>query len=1311
MGMNGSRLMLLVAAVMTLTALGCAQQVGDIDRTQANALRKADFQNGEWYIRQTFTEVPPAAFAGFVGLTGDLEKIRWEITEDYLIAYRSYEHNPGAYRNQVYRDENGNVVYAPGREEGYGGDALQESAIAAYRIVSHFDVQRQYNASTGEQSNVIVENASDRLWWERDWFRVDWSNRLTTGIMFDNYLLAGVSMYVQPSEPSSDALVMDYFDRDANIPGITPTDYVHGDLYYMDFTNRVLLDPYYTYCFGLWYPQALDDCGASEVEMRTSLLRVPAVSDYEPIFYDDIDQQKFGYFRTERLVYDARRGTTLTGQILLGNRHSIWSNTWVRNPDGSIATDANGRAIPRPFAERTPRPVVYHMSPHYPEDLIDDTRVIESEWDRAFRRAVAAAQGKSPQEVGQMFFICHNPVRQEDPLQCGDLGLNPQLGDLRYNFVAWVDQPQMSGPLGYGPSNADPETGEIIAAQAFVYGAAVDTYTTYALDLIRFLNGDLELRDLDDATFIRNELLARANPYVDPRGMIDLGGREFPTDLLLEDLNLREMLPDSALRFMDRVEVTGWNDFVHRPGRNQQVFNRIAETGLGALAVDDEVVRGFGVSDLNQLPTEMVGRYFQNGSLMPRLLTERRERTMRAAAESMCFLDHNDALDDTVVGMAMQYRGRTDYDNIWHEIRGLIYRAVQEHEIGHTVGLRHNFQGSYDSINYHDRYWELKTAGILGVVNANTGEFGVVPFRSPLYLSDLYGMAQMTPAQIEGRMREYQYSSIMDYSSSFNTDIHGIGKYDEAAIIYAYTTGRDRTVDPSRTDQGHPLWNTQERGYVEVFNEVGDALPIFRMFEGLESPAYPDLLEYYHYSTVATEMASQGGVYNQAQAPALIQSRMRDRSLYRYGDLVNEREADNASRPVEVPYLFLEDYWVGASQSNRVWDQGADPLEQALNLIERYRTYYPFEYFRRDRAMWFSSDIASRLYSRYFIDMIDNYQRWLFEVGIQSGRPDSVLDNGWTFGAFASLNLLAEVMATPSYGSFRHDANADEYVLQSYNRRADAALYVAPGEGRRPYSRWDPTRGFNYWAYPVESGHFWAFYAAIIAMSASSSLAVRGADVGADFLSYSIPPYLVFEDEITTLYNSIFLEDHRAIAPRVIQDQTTGRLQLERRIFSPIGLQGGGFLDPETGFVATNATLMDSSLNTEVGATIALSNSFTYQFYAMLYGMAFFDSNFSLHFHDQAKIFRIASGETVTPPDGFEVVSFCDPFSRGGVCYGAIMEEGTNDPPAGARLILRTQDLYQQFLNGTAREWEVINSVELMNLIRGMYEIFGNSLT
>lgn len=1360
--LNGvNRVTLLLTAAVLLTALGCAQEIGDINRVQANALSKADFANGEWYILQTITEVPPASVAGFEGYSGMMEKIRWEITEDYLIGYRSYENNPGS-RPEASSDLDGDYTYEDYNEEGYNPEYL-ESPIVAYPIISHFDIQRSYNTSTGEQTNVLVENSSDRLWYEREYFRVDWTNVLETELMFDNWFTNSISWYVQPSENSVDSLVMDYFDSsNIGFPGIEASDYPNGQLYYMDFTNRVVLDPGYSYCWGGWQPITLDDCAANEVEMRTSVLRVPASSDYEAIHYDDVDQAKFGYFRTERLIYDRELGERLSNQVLLANRHNIWSDTWQTdasgnvlrqcseyaeditaclsdNPEGYLSCAAPysdiqscmgantadaleqcvidnpassacgqwGHAIAQPMADRTPEPIVYHVNLNYPENLWDATMNLATNWDRAFRRAVGAAQNRSADDVDTMFILCHNPVTADDDPACGSPGTMGRIGDLRFNYIHWVHAPQASGPLGYGPSNADPETGELITGTAFVYGGAVDTYSEYATQIVRFMNGDLDIEDLQDAEFIREQLRERVDPNIDPRARISTDVAHVRVD----EMDLREMIPESAQDFLGYVDEFGMEDFIARPEWLEHRWDLIAESGFGALAVDSEMVNGFGVESLDELTPEVRDAYFRGGALMPRIITERRDRMERAASENIMLAEN---LDDTVIGLAQTYVGRDDYDVIRLEIRDMIYQAVTEHEVGHTIGLRHNFQGSYDSLNYFPRYWELKTAGVLGVDEAS-GNIDIVPFRVPRYLSDIYGIADLTPAQIEGQMREYQYSSIMDYSAGFATDLHGIGLYDEAAIIYAYTSGRDTNVLHTPT---HPLFNAQERGYVEVFDNPGSSRVIFQEYEGLDSPGYRDILEVYHYSTVASGMAFDDGFEegedlvdflledNSIPDPALLRARLADRSLVRWQEVVNQREADNANRPIEVPYLFMSDEWRGYRQSVRVWDSGADPLEQALNIIDRYRSYYPFDYFRRDRAGWSPYDVLSRVGSYYFMDLIDNYQRWLFGPGISNSRPDHILDNGWTFAAFASLNLMAEVMTTPSYGSYGYYEDDNTYFLQSYSERDSADLYVPPGEGRRPYSSYDASQGYNYWAYPNEAGQYWAYYAAVIVMSSSSSLGVRGADVDADFLAYSIPPYLVFEEEMTNLYNSLWLEDNGAIAPAVIQ-QDDGKPLLSPRLFSWITLSDNSIMDPETGYITTH--VMNGQLDHEGdGPTIDVMNSFSQRYLPMLYGMAFFDTNYSLNFHDQARIYRLGSGEQLTPGEGYEEVRFCDPFSRSGVCYAALMETGTDTPSVAANLILQTAALYEA--SGNSAEWTIENNIELMNMMRGMYDVFGNSM-
>ncbi|MBI3179038.1 MAG: hypothetical protein HYZ27_05215, partial [Deltaproteobacteria bacterium] len=95
-------------------------------------------------------------------------------------------------------------------------------------------------------------------------------------------------------------------------------------------------------------------------------------------------------------------------------------------------------------------------------------------------------------------------------------------GDLRYSYLHWVDRPQVAGPLGYGPSSADPITGEMISATANIYGASVDELAAYAADIVAVMNGDLSIDSVVRGENIREYIETsrmRANRHLDQAKM------------------------------------------------------------------------------------------------------------------------------------------------------------------------------------------------------------------------------------------------------------------------------------------------------------------------------------------------------------------------------------------------------------------------------------------------------------------------------------------------------------------------------------------------------------------------------------------------------------------------------------------------------------------------------------------------------------------------------------------------------------------------------------------------------------------------
>jgi hypothetical protein len=134
-----------------LSSAGCAEERAPINRVQAGALEKRFFvgeqledpsDDPEFYSAATLIDVPYGVDHGlFSGMAGGLKRLKWEITEDQIVARATFESYEGV--------------------DGRGSRSTNDGqAIAAFAIVSHFDVKRDYNPSTGEELNVIQENTS-----------------------------------------------------------------------------------------------------------------------------------------------------------------------------------------------------------------------------------------------------------------------------------------------------------------------------------------------------------------------------------------------------------------------------------------------------------------------------------------------------------------------------------------------------------------------------------------------------------------------------------------------------------------------------------------------------------------------------------------------------------------------------------------------------------------------------------------------------------------------------------------------------------------------------------------------------------------------------------------------------------------------------------------------------------------------------------------------------------------------------------------------------------------------------------------------
>ncbi len=414
-----------VLAAWALTQVGCAEERKPINQVQANALAKSFFigsdlqspdDDPEFYTNATVIDVPYGLDAAqvFPGLTGGVKRIKWEVTEHQLVARQTYEDIEGVDRH------------------GVGAATRNGKVIAAYHIEKHFDIKRAYNSSTGEELNVITENSSDRAWYDRDYFRVDWSSSMVTSsynwdpLLLYNALSDGVSV-----EPLS------YYVSDPSHPDAP---HFEADQGYFDITNKVFYQPATITIDGQTLPACFyrgsivvgatapwGQCEASEVTYRMSFKKVPKAgdadfTDYEPRHWDGARMNGFGIFTTDRLGYDEQTGITDDLWYRFAQRYNLWKASHTEVACAGTATKAAGLEPGRddnrdgtddeceaagvgsrcdnfvgkctiPYAKRELRPVPWYYTLDDGDDVIfEATQRATWEWDAAFRIGVMAAR-------------------------------------------------------------------------------------------------------------------------------------------------------------------------------------------------------------------------------------------------------------------------------------------------------------------------------------------------------------------------------------------------------------------------------------------------------------------------------------------------------------------------------------------------------------------------------------------------------------------------------------------------------------------------------------------------------------------------------------------------------------------------------------------------------------------------------------------------------------------------------------------------------------------------------------------------------
>ena len=328
------------------SVVGCAQERAPINQVQADALAKSFFvgpnladmsTSPEFYMRGTIIDVGyGAAQDGLFTSTyaQPLSRIRWEITENYLNARLSYERIADT-------DGKGDLTTNGGLVKKTTNDG---QIVASYKISSHFDIRRSYNPTTGEELNVVVENTTDRVWYQREYFRVDWSQNLAA----DSYDFDTLSSLGWIGGIQYDALAFTVLDP--NDPNAPHWDAENG---YFDVTVKAFAKPAEIDLSSLGWginqiPACMlpgefaggsapyGDCNPIEITLRQSFRKV-VDDDYVPLDYDGTRFNAFGAFTTERAGYARNYGMTDAQWFRFASRYNIWDRSHFYNDPASMS--------------------------------------------------------------------------------------------------------------------------------------------------------------------------------------------------------------------------------------------------------------------------------------------------------------------------------------------------------------------------------------------------------------------------------------------------------------------------------------------------------------------------------------------------------------------------------------------------------------------------------------------------------------------------------------------------------------------------------------------------------------------------------------------------------------------------------------------------------------------------------------------------------------------------------------------------------------------------------------------------------------
>ncbi len=402
-------------------------------------------------------------------------------------------------------------------------------------------------------------------------------------------------------------------------------------------------------------------------------------------------------------------------------------------------------------------------------------------------------------------------------------------GDMRVALINWVDQPTEYGILGVSQWNVNPETGQTLGAGSNIAGSVLQWVMNRTVELARILISE------DDPAAWDWEELTNPPAYSDRPKAIFNGNPGQMKPYLAQTSHpavKRNDLLDPAIDIADQQDkIKAILDKVTAKYHN---YNRFDPTKLIGTKWETEMVPYSMRTAMFPWTESSTGSwdYAEGERGIIRRFVSGPEAFNIEMLKYLEGMKHDFYMDETFLDGAIiqflkekQTELRKKYPKwdgadkekyveafvraIYDELEPLTYKGVAQHEMGHSVGLRHNFSGSADQMNYLDGYYAPENyPTLVEKIKERVQELYDEGVDPALMGGDIYDLKR----SFESKMNYYTYTSFMDYQREAYIHAVGLGKYDYAALKFVY----GRSVEQYKTD---------EEGFVEMdtTNPIRDA--------------------------------------------------------------------------------------------------------------------------------------------------------------------------------------------------------------------------------------------------------------------------------------------------------------------------------------------------------------------------------------------------------------------------------------------------------------------------------------------------------